>query len=150
MNFTILPAGRAHAAGIFRLINALALFERAPEEVTLSLAQFEEDGFGKNPAWKALVAVDEAQNVIGFALWYLRYSTWKGRRLYLEDLYVEASCRRTGIANALMEALKEEAKKANCNGMVWQVLDWNEGAKRFYEKLGAHFDAGWENVSMPV
>ena len=150
MHFTILPAGKPHTAGIFRLINALALFERAPEEVTLTLAQFEEDGFGENPAWKALVAVDEAQNVIGFALWYLRYSTWKGRRLYLEDLYVEEGWRRAGVASALMHALKEEAQKANCNGMVWQVLDWNAGAKRFYEKLGAQFDAGWENVSMPV
>ena len=150
MNFTILPASKQHAAGIFQLINALALFERAPEEVTLTLSQFEEDGFGPNPAWKALVAVDEAQNVIGFALWYLRYSTWKGRRLYLEDLYVEEGWRRAGVATALMLALREEAQKAACNGMVWQVLDWNEGAKRFYEKLGAYFDAGWENVSMPV
>ena len=150
MKFTILPAERNHCAGIFRLINALALFERAPEEVTLSLAQFEEDGFGPNPAWKALVAVDDAQNVIGFALWYLRYSTWKGRRLYLEDLYVEESWRRAGVASALMEALKAEARQAQCNGMVWQVLDWNEGAKKFYQKLGCHFDTGWENVSMPV
>ncbi len=150
MNFTIHPAGKHHCAGIFRLLNALALFERAPEEVTLSVAQFEEDGFGENPAWKALVALDEAQNVIGFALWYLRYSTWKGRRLYLEDLYVEEGWRRAGVASALMEALKAEARKAHCNGMVWQVLDWNEGAKAFYQKLGAHFDVGWENVSMPV
>jgi GNAT superfamily N-acetyltransferase len=150
MNFTICPAGKQHASGIFRLINALALFERAPEEVTLPLAQFEEDGFGENPAWKALVALDGSQNVIGFALWYLRYSTWKGRRLYLEDLYVEEEWRRAGVASALMEALQEEARKAKCNGLVWQVLDWNVGAKKFYEKLGAQFDAGWENVSMPV
>ncbi len=136
---------------IYNLIRKLAEYERAPYEVTLSLAQFTEDGFGENPAWRALVAVSGGE-VIGFALWYLRYSTWKGKRLYLEDLYVEEAWRRAGVAKALMDSLQTEGRKAGCSGMVWQVLSWNEPAKTFYRKYSpeVRFDDGWENVAMSL
>jgi ribosomal protein S18 acetylase RimI-like enzyme len=135
---------------IYDLIQKLAAYEQAPDEVTLSLAQFTEDGFGDWPVWQAVVA-KTGEQVVGFALWYLRYSTWKGRRLYLEDLYVDETWRRAGVATALMDALVETAQRNQCSGMVWQVLDWNEPAKAFYRAYHPEirFDDGWENVTLP-
>lgn len=150
-DFFVHPATVKDVPAIYNLIRKLAEYERAPEEVTLSLAQFTEDGFGENPVWQALVAVAGGE-VVGFALWYLRYSTWKGKRLYLEDLYVEEAWRRMGVAKALMDALKTEARENGCSGMVWQVLGWNEPAKAFYQKYSSEvrFDDGWENVSLAL
>ncbi len=134
---------------IYNLIQKLAEYEREPNAVTLSLAQFAEDGFGTSPLWQALVARSD-ETVIGFALWYVRYSTWKGRRLYLEDLYVEEGWRRAGVATALMDGLVALVRQNGFSGMVWQVLSWNEPAKAFYRKYNPAviFDAGWENVSL--
>ena len=150
--FIVQPATVKDVPAIYALIRKLAEYEQALEQHTLSQAQFAEDGFGANPVWQALVARSGAGDVVGFALWYIRYSTWKGRRLYLEDLYVEEDWRRHGVATALMDGLQQEARKNHCSGLVWQVLDWNETAKTFYRKYdpAVAFDAGWENVSLPV
>lgn len=132
---------------LLELIKELARYEKAPDEVTVSLAHFEESGFGKTPVWWAFVA--EVSNVVvGFALYYVRYSTWKGQRMYLEDIIVTESMRRKGIGGLLFERLIEEAKERNLNGIVWQVLEWNEPAISFYKKYHSTFDSEWVNCSI--
>ena len=129
---------------LMELIRELALFERAPEEVTVSLQHFVESGFGAHPVWWAFVA--EIDGVVAaFALYYIRYSTWKGQRMYLEDILVTKDMRGKRLGSLLFERLLEEAREKELNGIVWQVLDWNEPAFRFYEKYQATFDAGWVN-----
>lgn len=129
------------------LIRELALYEKAPEQVTVSLAHFEESGFGSQPVWWALVA--EADGVVvGMALYYIRYSTWKGQRMYLEDIVISEPYRANGIGTRLMDELLNVAKEKQFNGMLWQVLDWNEPAIQFYKKYNAHFDEEWINVSI--
>ncbi len=86
--------------------------------------------------------------VVGFALWYIRYSTWKGQRMYLEDFYVEPSMRRKGIGAMLFEGLVRQARESGLNGVVWQALDWNEPALNFYRKYGAKLDYEWVNCSL--
>jgi GNAT superfamily N-acetyltransferase len=129
------------------LVHELALFEKAPEEVTVTLNEFEEAGFGNKPVWKAFVV--EADGVIvGFALYYIRYSTWKGCRMYLEDLIVTESWRGKRVGKLLFDRLIQEARELGFNGMTWQVLDWNEPAINFYKKYEAAIDAGWLNASL--
>ena len=129
---------------LMELIHELAVFERAPEEVTVTLEHFEESGFGSNPVWWAFVAeIDDM--IAAFALYYIRYSTWKGQRMYLEDILVTHEKRGHGLGSALFERLLEEAREKNLNGIVWQVLDWNEPAIRFYKKYNVKFDAEWIN-----
>lgn len=140
-------ARREDCPRLLELIKGLALYEKAPEEVTVSLTHFEESGFGEKPVWWAFVAEAEGKTV-GFALWYIRYSTWKGQRMYLEDLYVEPEMRGHGIGAMLFERLIEEGKELGLHGMVWQALDWNEPALNFYSKYGARLDYEWVNCSM--
>ena len=116
------------------LIRELAVYEKAPQEVTVTPGHFEESGFGPNPVWWALVAECDG-NVEGFALYYIRYSTWKGQRLYLEDIIVTEKMRGKGLGTLLFDALQAEAREKNLNGMVWQVLEWNEPAISFYKKI---------------
>lgn len=129
------------------LVNELALFEKAPEEVTVTMQEFEDAGFGNNPVWKAFVAEDEGV-IIGLALYYIRYSTWKGRRLYLEDLIVTEEYRGKGIGKLLFDVIIQEAKEMGFSGMMWQVLDWNEPAIKFYNKYGSNIEAGWLNATL--
>ena len=131
---------------LMELIRELAIYERAPEEVTVTLQHFEESGFGENPVWRAFVAETDGI-VAAFALYYIRYSTWKGQRMYLEDILVTEKMRGKGIGKMLFERLIEEAKEKNLNGIVWQVLDWNEPAIRFYKKYNVTFDNEWVNCS---
>jgi GNAT superfamily N-acetyltransferase len=132
---------------ILELVHELALFEKAPEEVTVSLEEMEDAGFGKNPVWEAYVA--EVEGVIqGIALYYVRYSTWKGRRIYLEDLIVTEEMRGQGIGKLLFDKVVEEMKVKNYSGMVWQVLEWNSPAIAFYKKYNANFDPEWVNVTI--
>jgi GNAT superfamily N-acetyltransferase len=132
---------------ILQLIKELALYEKAPDEVTVSLSHFEESGFGKNPVWQGFVA-EVNEQIEAFALYYIRYSTWKGQRMYLEDIYVVPKMRRLGIGGKLFDKLIEECKRMNFNGMVWQVLEWNEPALNFYKKYNAKFDGEWINCSV--
>ncbi|RZL62433.1 MAG: GNAT family N-acetyltransferase [Pedobacter sp.] len=146
MNLEIRTATAADCPRILELINELAVYERAPEEVTVTLAHFIDAGFGENPVWKAFVA-EVDQNIVGFALYYTRYSTWKGCRLYLEDFIVTEEYRGRGVGKVLFEKVIEETKKGNYSGMVWQVLDWNEPAINFYNKYKAQLEEGWLNAS---
>src|ERR1700742_3095821 len=132
---------------LLELVNELALFERAPEEVTVTLAEFEDAGFGNKPVWKAFVVEAEGL-IVAFALYYVRFSTWKGCRMYLEDLIVTESWRGKGIGKLLFDRLIQEAQELGFNGMTWQVLDWNEPAISFYKKYEAAIDAGWLNASL--
>ncbi|MFB9841684.1 GNAT family N-acetyltransferase [Mucilaginibacter ginsenosidivorans] len=140
-------AKREDCPRLMELVNELALFERAPDEVTVTLDEFEKAGFGPNPVWKAYVAEWEGF-VVGFAIYYVRYSTWKGCRLYLEDLIVTESWRGKGVGKLLFDKMIEEASELGFNGMTWQVLDWNEPAIKFYNKYEATIEDGWLNGSL--
>lgn len=131
------------------LIHELALFEKAPEEVTVTLEHFIESGFGQNPVWWGFVA--EAENkIVAIAIYYIRYSTWKGQTMYLEDIVVTEAYRRYGIGQKLLNALKQEATERKLSFIQWQVLEWNEPAIRFYEKNNAELDPEWINCKMKV
>lgn len=145
--FDIRVAVKADCPRLMELVRELALFERAPEEVTVTLEEFEEAGFGAKPVWKAFV-VEADDMIVGFAVYYIRYSTWKGSRLYLEDLIVTEAYRGRGIGKLLFDRLFQETRELGFSGMVWQVLDWNEPAIKFYEKYGANIEAGWLNASL--
>jgi GNAT superfamily N-acetyltransferase len=132
---------------LMELINELALFEKLPEEVTVTLEEFEDAGFGENPVWKAFVAEDN-DIIVGFALYYVRYSTWKGCRLYLEDLLVTESYRGKGVGKLLFDQVIKETLEMGYSGMVWQVLDWNEPAIKFYKKYEANIESGWLNAAL--
>lgn len=147
MNIIIRKAIKNDCQRLMELIQELAIFEKAPEEVTATLRHFEESGFGANPVWWAFVAEVDG-NVEGFALYYIRYSTWKGQRMYLEDLLITEKMRSKGLGKMLFEKLISEAKEKKFSGMVWQVLDWNEPAINFYKKYDTSFDAGWVNCSV--
>ena len=131
---------------ILELIHELAVYEKAPKQVTVTLQEFINAGFGKTPVWKAFVVEDENE-ILGFALYYIRYSTWKGCRLYLEDFLVTENARGKGIGKLLFERVIKEAKDKNYNGMSWQVLDWNAPAINFYNKYAAQLETGWLNAS---
>jgi GNAT superfamily N-acetyltransferase len=132
---------------LLELVRELALYEKAPHEVTVTEEHFLESGFGPDPVWWAFVVTVDDQ-VEGFALYYIRYSTWKGQRLYLEDLVVTEKMRGRGLGKLLFDRLLIEMKEKKFSGMVWQVLDWNEPAIQFYKKYGANFDAGWVNCAV--
>jgi GNAT superfamily N-acetyltransferase len=144
---TLRRAVAADCPRLLELIRELAEFEKAPEQVTVSLDHFVESGFGEKPVWWAFVA-EEKGTILGFALYYIRYSTWKGQRLYLEDILVTQSARGRGIGSLLMNRLIEETREKKFNGMMWQVLDWNTPAIEFYKKYKAHFDPEWINVTL--
>ncbi len=148
MNVIIRKAERKDCKRLMELIYQLAVFERAPQEMTVTLDHFEDSGFGESPVWWAFVAeVDD--RVEGFALFYIRYSTWKGQRMYLEDILVNEELRGKGIGKLIFDKILEEAKERKLNGVVWQVLDWNEPAINFYKKFeGINFDSGWLNCSI--
>ncbi len=132
---------------MLELIKELADYEKALHEVTLTLDQFIEDGFGKSPVWGAFVAEFNGE-IVGISLYYDRYSTWKGRRLYLEDLVVTENLRGKQIGKKLFEATLEYGKSNQYSGMVFQVLNWNEPAINFYKKYSPKFDDEWFNVSI--
>lgn len=143
----IRKAVQQDCAPMLELIKELADYEKALHEVTLTLEQFIEDGFGKSPVWGAFVAEFDGE-IVGISLYYDRYSTWKGRRLYLEDLVVTERLRGKQIGKNLFEATMEYGKSHQYSGMVFQVLNWNEPAINFYRKYSPKFDDEWFNVSI--
>lgn len=147
MNIEIRRARRDDCAQLLDMVRGLALYEKAPQEVSVTLDEFADAGFGNNPVWTAFVAEVDGK-VEGFALYYIRFSTWKGCRMYLEDFYVNEDLRGKGIGTLLFERILEEAREKKFNGVSWQVLDWNEPAINFYKKYHARFEGEWINVSL--
>lgn len=134
---------------VLELIIELAEYEKAGDQVEATLEQMERDGFGENPIYGFFVAEDESGSISGIAIYYYRYSTWKGKRLYLEDLVVTQSARGGGIGKMLLDHTINYGLEQNCTGMMWQVLDWNEPAINFYKKYySTDFDEEWINCSL--
>lgn len=165
MEIKIRRAVKEDCPRLLELVTELAVYEKAPDDVTVTLEHFEESGFGKSPVWWGFVAtsinpdpsIDEkgsvpgsSEIILGFALYYIRYSTWKGQAMYLEDILVTEAARGKGIGKLLFERLIEEAKEKKFNRIIWQVLEWNEPAINFYKKYNAAFDKEWLNCSIWV
>ena len=141
----IRPAAPEDVSAIHRLIYELAVFEKAPEQFVLTQEKLLEDGFGTSPKYICFIAEQE-QTILGMSFCYLRYSTWKGPVLYLEDLIVSESHRRKGIGKALFEFTCDYALANNYTRLQWQVLDWNQSAIDFYKQFNASFDLEWLNA----
>ncbi len=142
-------AVKADCPQLLELVYELAVYEKAPEQVTVTLEEFERTGFSSSPIWWAFVAEDN-DRIVGFALYYIRYSTWKGCRMYLEDILVTEEYRGKGIGKLLFDQLIVEAKEKKFSGITWQVLEWNEPAINFYKKYNANFDPEWHNGSIEL
>jgi GNAT superfamily N-acetyltransferase len=149
MEITIRRAAQEDCPRLLELITELAVYEKAPDDVTVTLEHFTESGFGDKPVWWAFVAEEEGI-IHGFALYYIRYSTWKGQAMYLEDVIVTEAMRGRKIGKLFFERLIEEAKEKKFNRIIWQVLKWNEPAINFYKKYNADFDGEWFNCSIYV
>lgn len=147
MDIRIRPATMNDAAAILALIQELALFEKEPQAVVLTQADIEAHGFGPQPLFQCLVAEAEAQ-VLGMALFYPRYSTWKGPTLHLEDLIVKEAHKGKGIGTALYRAFIAHAYESGVNRIEWVVLNWNQPAVQFYKNSGAVVLDEWDTVQM--
>ncbi|MHA8052232.1 N-acetyltransferase family protein [Aquirufa sp. Wall-65K1] len=145
----IRKAGIDDVPAIYGLVKELALFEKAPEEVSSTWQDYVENGFKENPIFASNLIYYDGK-LAGFSLWYFRFSTWKGKRFYLEDLFIKEEFRSLGLGKMLLDEAILEAKRTKCTGMMWQVLDWNEPAIQFYNKYGVKFDAGWLNVHLDL
>lgn len=149
MEIKIRRATREDCPRLLELVTELAVYEKEPEAVTVTLEHFIESGFGNKPVWWSFVAEEDGV-IHGFALYYIRYSTWKGQAMYLEDIIVTESMRGKKIGKLLFDRLIEEAKEKNLHRIIWQVLEWNEPAINFYKKYNAVFDGEWVNCSIYV
>lgn len=132
---------------VLELVKELAAYEKALHQVDNTVAQMERDGFGPKPVFGFFVAEKE-DLIVGISLYYYRYSTWKGKRVYLEDIVVKEAERGTGIGKKLFERTMLFTLDAGSSGLVWQVLDWNEPAINFYKKYNASFDHEWVNCGL--
>lgn len=148
MFITIREGRKEDLPRVLELIRELAEFEKAPEQVILTVEMMEKDGFGPDPVFEFYVAGNDHGKILGMALYYYRYSTWKGKTLFLEDIIVSSGERGNGIGKALFEWVIQKAQKENCQRMSWQVLNWNKPAIRFYENYDAHIDDEWLNFDL--
>jgi GNAT superfamily N-acetyltransferase len=132
---------------VLALIKELATYEKAPDEVVVTIEEMENWGFGKDKVFDFFVATNE-DKIVGLALYYFKYSTWKGRCLFLEDIIVTETFRGKGLGKKLFEKVAKVAKMEKVRRMEWQVLDWNEPAIQFYKKYPSYFDAEWINCKL--
>lgn len=132
---------------VLELIQELALFEKEPDAVVVTVDDLVRDGFSENPLFQCFVA-EEENEIIGMALYYYRYSTWKGKTIHLEDLIVKENKRGTGAGFALYKEIIKQGKADNVRRIEWNVLDWNTPAIDFYEKSGAKVLGDWRVVHM--
>lgn len=143
----IRPGRKEDLPRTLELIKELAAYERAPHEVINTVPQMERDGFGEDPIFGLYVA-ERGNVIVGISLYYWRYSTWKGKRLYLEDIVVTEKERGHGVGKSLFDRTMQHAVDSGCSGMMWQVLEWNEPALNFYRKYNAKLDDEWTNCSL--
>jgi ribosomal protein S18 acetylase RimI-like enzyme len=143
----IRPATINDCTAMLQLIQELADYEKAPNEVTITLEHLQQSGFGPSPVYWAFVAEHDGV-IVGFALCYIRFSTWKGQRCYLEDIIVSEAYRGQKFGKQLMDAVLADAQKKQLHGVTWQVLNWNTPAIEFYKKYQSNFDAEWINCSV--
>jgi len=149
MNITIRKAKPTDMANVLELIKELAAYERAPQEVENTVEMMLEDGFGDQPVFGCFVATSQ-DKILGMAIHYLKYSTWKGKKLYLEDLVVTKSARGRGIGRQLFEQCLDYGRTLGCHSMMWQVLDWNEPAIQFYKKYKTSFSREWVDCDLKI
>lgn len=135
-------------SAVLELIKELAAYENALHEVEMTIETLMKDGFGPKKLFDCLVAKDNKGIVLGFALYFTTYSTWKGKCLYLEDILVREEHRRKGIGSLLFDHLMEIAKDTGVKRFQWQVLDWNKPAINFYKKYAAILDEEWINCKV--
>ena len=147
VEFKIRQGIEADLPAIWQLIKELAIYEREPDAVVTTVETMRIDGFGPNPVFGFFVA-ELAGVIVGMSLFYDRYSTWRGRFLYLEDFVVTEDHRGVGIGKALFDRTIQKARDDGYRGMCWQVLDWNEPAINFYRKYDAKIEDGWLNVRL--
>ena len=146
-NIQIYPGTENDLQFVYNLVKQLAVFEKEPDAVTATFEHYLESWHNKE--FFTLIAKSNNEP-LGMALYYLTFSTWKGRMLYLEDFFVLEEYRNLGIGSLLFKAFVDEAKNLGCALTKWQVLDWNENAIRFYEKNGATIEKGWWNGKLWV
>ncbi|MFH6997518.1 GNAT family N-acetyltransferase [Flavobacterium sp. FlaQc-57] len=137
---------------VLELIRELAIFENEPDAVIITVDDLIRDGFGEKPLFNVFVAEIEndsnEKEIVGIALYYYRYSTWKGKTIHLEDLIVKEKMRGTGLGSALYSEIMKQGKRDNVRRVEWNVLDWNTPAVKFYENSGAKILNGWQVVQM--
>ena len=141
---TIRKGVKGDLPDVLRLIKELAEYEKALDCVKITLEELEDDGFGDHP-WYWFLVAESNNTIIGMSFYFIRYSTWNGKYLYLEDFVINKEYRQQGIGSLLFEATIQICKDENLNGMTWQVLDWNSPAIKFYEKYNADISTEWLN-----
>nr|XP_057942729.1 thialysine N-epsilon-acetyltransferase-like [Doryrhamphus excisus] len=152
MNFNIRPATKVDCKDIIRMIMELAVYEKMPDQVKISCEELERDGFNQNPFFGCLVAEvpeEDGFATVGYALYFDIYSTWKGRSMHLEDLYVMPQFRGFGIGKSLLSAAAQVAKEKQCARLQLSVLDWNTPSRDFYAAKGAQdltVKEGWHLI----
>ena len=144
MKTTIREGIRKDLPSVLKLIKELADFENAKDQVTITLEDLEKDGFGEHP-WYWFLVAEEDDKIVGLSFYWIRYSTWKGKFLFLEDFVIKQEYRRHGVGSKLFEETIKICKKLSLNGMIWQVLDWNTPAIDFYKKYDADISKDWLN-----
>ena len=149
MKITIRKGTRKDLPSVLALVHELAEYERAPDAVTNTLKMMKRDYAGRNPLFRFFVAEDN-KKIVGIALYYIKYSTWLGKCLYLDDIVVTETYRRKNIGSKLFETIILESKKQKAGKLEWQVLDWNEPAIKFYKKYNAHFQPDWITCKLTV
>lgn len=147
MDISIKKGVKSDLPQVLELIKELATYEKAPDEVIVTLEELERDGFGENPIFNFFVAENE-NKIVGIALYYIKYSTWKGKCVFLEDIIVTETFRKYGIGKKLFDNVVKVAKEMNAPRMEWQVLEWNDPAINFYKKLNSTFDNEWINCKL--
>jgi ribosomal protein S18 acetylase RimI-like enzyme len=147
MNYMIRKAIKSDVPAILALVKELATYEKEPDAVEVTLAEMEADGFGPQAIYSAFVAEIDGK-VVGMALYYIKYSTWKGKAIYLDDIVVNEKYRRYGIGGKLFEEVVKVGKQMGARKIDWQVLHWNEPAIQFYKKYNAVFSKEWANCTL--
>ena len=147
MDFKVRLGKKEDMQAVFNLITELALFEKEPDAVEITVTDLVRDGFSETPKFKVFVAEQE-HNIIGIALFYERFSTWKGRTIHLEDLIITKSKQKIGAGKALYTAVLKHAYDNNFNRVAWEVIDWNTNAIDFYKSTGATYLNDWSVVQM--